>query len=138
MTHYFYSPPVLATLAVRDLLPAARWYHDTLGFRVVLEMKQNEEMPDLVHLRRAQYQDLLLVPAFTGIFTEPMEPGGGVRLTFKVEEDIDELAAHAAEAGAEIVEGPVDRPWNAREVTVQDPDGYRITFSRFSWVSGIA
>lgn len=134
----FYRPPVLATLAVRDLLSTAVWYQDILRFRVVLQVQQKGEMPGLVHLRRAQYQDLFLVPAFTGIFSELGEPSGGVRLTFRTEEDIDELATQAGSAGAEIVEGPVDRPWNAREVTFQDPEGYRLTFSRFSWVSGIA
>ena len=32
-------------------------------------------------------------------------------------------------AGAQIVAPPADMPWNARECTIQDPDGYRLTFS---------
>lgn len=26
--------------------------------------------------------------------------------------------------------GPADQPWNAREFTVLDPDGYRLTFTQ--------
>jgi hypothetical protein len=34
----------------------------------------------------------------------------------------------AREAGANVT-GPIDRPWNVREVTVMDPDGYRLVFT---------
>jgi hypothetical protein len=27
------------------------------------------------------------------------------------------------------VNGPIDQPWNVREVTVIDPDGYRLIFT---------
>jgi len=30
---------------------------------------------------------------------------------------------------ARTFEGPVDRPWNTRNVVVRDPDGYRLVFS---------
>lgn len=67
------------------------------------------------HLRLGQYQDLLLVPAFAAFFDEDKrEPGGGVSLTYRVEEDVEELAARIIAAGAHVVEGPVDKPCNAR------------------------
>lgn len=129
--------PVFATLPVSDLQAAAFWYQNVLGFKIVLEVKQTGETPGLIHLRRAPYQDLLLVPAFNAFFEEMGDPRGGMRLTFRVEEDLDELAARARTAGARVVEGPVDRPWNAREVTFEDPNGYRLTFTRMSWIPGI-
>lgn len=136
MTH-FYRMPAFATLEVHDLRAAARWYHDTLGFRFVFEIRETEEKPGLIHLRRAHYQDVLLVSASAESPAEFRDPRGGVKLTFRIEEDVDELAARAAAAGAHVVEGPVDTSWNAREVTFQDLDGYRLTFSRFSWISGL-
>lgn len=134
-----YRLSAFATLAVQDVASAARWYQEVLGFRVILLARGSRQTPGLAHLRFGQHQDLLLVPAFAGFFDEDQrDPAGGGRLTFRVEEDVEELAARASEAGARLVEGPADRPWNARDVTVEDPDGYRITFSNFSWVSGIA
>jgi len=63
------------------------------------------------------------------------EPGRGVTITLAFSGDpvdrIAELNAFAArirEAGA-VIEGPVDRPWNTRDVVVSDPDGYRLVFS---------
>lgn len=133
-----YRMPAFATLAVKELSVAARWYREALGFWTVLEVKQSAQTPGMVHLRRGTYQDLPLVPNFSAYSAGSGEPGGGVRLTFRVEEDLDVIVAKAKAAGARIVEGPTDKPWNAREVTFQDLDGYHLTFSRFSWVSGVA
>jgi hypothetical protein len=41
---------------------------------------------------------------------------------------VDELATRARLAGARVVEGPIDRPWHVREVTLLDRDGYRLSF----------
>ena len=41
----------------------------------------------------------------------------------------DDVAARARAIGAEIIEGPIDRPWNAREVTIADPEGHRLNFT---------
>ena len=59
----FYAMPSFATLSVRDLKATASWYGDVLGFRKTMEVLQSGETPGFVHLRRAKYQDLLLVPA---------------------------------------------------------------------------
>jgi len=41
---------------------------------------------------------------------------------------METLAAHVQEKGAAVV-GPVPQPWNVREVTVTDPNGYRLVFT---------
>ena len=41
---------------------------------------------------------------------------------------LDETAADFADRGVEIAEGPVNRPWNTREIVVHDPDGYTLVF----------
>lgn len=38
------------------------------------------------------------------------------------------FAEHGLEHGANVI-GPVSRPWNARGLTVIDPDGYRLVFA---------
>lgn len=37
--------------------------------------------------------------------------------------DVDAEVARLADAGVEVVEGPVDKPWGLREARVLDPDG---------------
>ena len=41
---------------------------------------------------------------------------------------VDEMTARLSSRGVEVAEGPVTRPWNAREIVVMDPDGYRLVF----------
>ena len=116
-----YVMPAFVTLAVRDLEASARWYRDVLGFFVLFELPGQ-----LVHLRREKYQDILLKPLSAGEVSGP--PGQGVSLCFSVGTpgDVDELASRAAEMGASIGEGPIDRPWNVRELVLNDPDGYHV------------
>jgi catechol 2,3-dioxygenase-like lactoylglutathione lyase family enzyme len=126
----YYAMPSFATFAVADPMSSVRWYREVLGFEVVFELPGARGKPRFVHLRRALHQDLLLVPAPPRFSTAPGEVGRGVTITFTVTEDIDALAAQAKKAGVRIVEGPIDRPWNVREVTLADPDGYRLTFAK--------
>ncbi len=55
----------------------------------------------------------------------PMPTSGNVGLWLQVR-DVDAVERELKEAGAEIVEGPANKPWGLREMTVQDPDGLRI------------
>jgi len=59
------------------------------------------------------------------------EPKGtGVTLTFAVFSGSVDQLSEQARRGINIVAGPVEQPWNAREVTMLDPDGYRLTFTQ--------
>ncbi len=89
----FYKMPAFATLAVVDPQAASEWYREALGFREVSRVYGTEGAAGFVHVRRERYQDLLLVPAAPG---SPVGEGagraGGARLTFRTDEDVDELA----------------------------------------------
>lgn len=124
----FYPMPFFATLTADDLDASTHWYVDVLGFRLVFSMPRPDGAPSLSHLRWTKYADLLLVPE------RPQTPsktdkGAGVRLSFLVTEgSVDELAERVRARGDQIAEGPVTQPWNTREFTVLDPDGYMLTF----------
>ena len=119
-----------ATLAVPDLAAAARWYRNVLGFELLLERPGLNGLPILVHLRRALDQDLELMAARAEVPGGANRLGQGVTLTFVVEDDLDALAARAKQTGAQLVEGPINRPGRVREVTLADADGYWVRFLR--------
>ena len=80
-------------------------------------------MPTLVHLRRWRYQDILLVPG-------EAEPGRGSTLSISaLAEELPALAERARAHGGGTVEGPLDTPWNSRDLRVTDPDGYRLVYT---------
>jgi uncharacterized glyoxalase superfamily protein PhnB len=121
----FYPMPSFPTLAVRDLEASMPWY-EMLGFQTVFVMPGPGGAPALAHLRWARYADLMLRPdaaAASGA------KGAGVTLTFAVSEGLDGLADRAKAHGATILREPGDRPWNARDFALADPDGYALTFT---------
>ena len=117
----FYPMPMFVNLEVSNLDLSAEWYQQALGFRVVYSV------PGLVHLRRDRYQDVLLFPSESGGLDSP---GKGIVIQLQAGEiSVTEIADKARQAGSTNIVGPLEQPWNVREVTVHDPDGYRLRFS---------
>jgi catechol 2,3-dioxygenase-like lactoylglutathione lyase family enzyme len=120
-----YGMPMFATLLARDLDATVSWYTRGLGFIELFTMRGPDGAPFLVHLRRWQFQDLLVRPA-----PGPVTPGTGCQLSFAaVYGEIDALAERARAHGGGRVEGPADTPWNTRDLTTADPDGTVVIFT---------
>lgn len=126
MTEDIYPMPSFPTLIVNDLEASSKWYQDVLGFKHIFSM------PGLVHLRWVKYADLLMSQSRDGEEL-PESKGVGVSLNFSMfdrfDASVDALAEQARKMGANIVSGPLDRPWNVRELMILDPDGYQLVFS---------
>lgn len=117
-----YPMPFFATLTASEPEALGGWYERALGFSLMLG-------GPLVHLRRRKYQDLLVV---RGVHGETQAREEGLALRFDADGDVDELAARARREpreGRSSIVGPVDTPWNTRELTVTDPEGYRFIFT---------
>jgi len=131
MTEEIYPMPSFPTLIVKDVQASSNFYQNVLDFRNIFTMPGPDGQPSLVHLRWVKYADLLITNPRDG--KELTEPKGvGISLNFNMLEhfdgDMDAFAKHAREHGTNVI-GPVDQPWNVREVTVFDPDGYRLLFT---------
>ncbi len=122
MTKDIYPMPAFLTLTVPDLARTADWYSTALDF-VVLFTMPGPDGPSLVHLRRWRYQDILVRPGTA-------DPGTGWEVSIAaLAEDLPGLAERVRAHGGGAVEGPVDTPWNTRDVRVTDPDGYRLVYT---------
>jgi catechol 2,3-dioxygenase-like lactoylglutathione lyase family enzyme len=131
MTEEIYPMPSFPTLIVKDVEVSSSFYQNALGFKPIFTMTGPDGTPSLVHLRWVKYADVLLTKSRDG--KELAEPKGvGVSLNFNMFEHfdgyMDAFAKHARENDASVT-GPVDQPWNVREVTVLDPDGYKLIFT---------
>jgi len=132
MTEEIYPMPSFPVLVVGDLAASSKWYQEALGFIHIFTMPGPGGAPALVHLRWMKYADLLIATPRDG---QPVpEPrGAGVSLNFTMvgrpNPSVDALSERAKGYGADVGPGPTDRPWNVRELTVRDPDGYRLVFS---------
>lgn len=126
-----YPMPAFPMLQSDDLEKLSSWYQ-SLGFADVFTMRNADGRPLLAHLRWSRYADILITPARS---PSPAPRGLGITLNFMTE-SADAVAAQAAAIGATIVDGPADRPWNARDVTIVDPEGYRLNFTAASRRAG--
>jgi catechol 2,3-dioxygenase-like lactoylglutathione lyase family enzyme len=131
-----YGMPMFATLQARDLAATVSWYTDGLGFINLFTMPGPDGAPLLVHLRRWQFQDLLVRPArgpatpADRIARGPGTPGSTCQLSFAaVYGELDALAERARAHAAGRVDGPADTPWNTRDLTATDPDGQVVVFT---------
>jgi uncharacterized glyoxalase superfamily protein PhnB len=132
MPEEIYPMPSFPMLIVSDLEASSKFYQDALGFKHIFTMPGPGGKPALVHLRWLKYADLLLSVSRDG--KELPEPKGvGVTLSFQMldrfDGSVDALAEQAREKGANILSGPIDQPWNVRELTILDPDGYKLVFT---------
>lgn len=107
-------------MTVADVEAAKRWYHQVLRFESVFDIPHT-----MAHLRGRRYQDLLIIKGEV-----PSTAGQGLTISFTWDESVDDLVPKVNAAGGRIVDGPSDRPWNARELVVEDRDGYRLSFSQ--------
>jgi uncharacterized glyoxalase superfamily protein PhnB len=122
-----YPMPMFPTLSVTDVAGVAAWYEATLGFKAVFAAPAVGGQPSLIHLRRRKYQDLLIVPS-------PAEAAAAANLTltFNADGELDEISARAhagPRQGHSAIAGPVDTPWNTRDLRVTDPVGTRLLFT---------
>ena len=126
-----YAIPLFPALAVRDLEVSLEFYREALGFKCIFAMPGPDGKPALVHLRWDKYADLLLT-LLEEESRNPEPKGAGVSIHFSLqsrfEGDIRAFAARARDKGA-TVNDPVTRPWNTLEVSILDPDGYRLVFN---------
>ena len=114
--------PSFVQLQVRDIAASVAWYESKLGFLNIFTL-ETPAGPMMAHLRFAKYADIMLVPERTS----SSKKGEGISVYFTVNKgELDPLAELVGDA---FLEGPVVRPWNARELVVQDPDGFTLVFS---------
>ena len=122
-----YPMPSFPRLATSNVARASTWYQEVLGFAHVFSIPGATDRLLLAHLRWCAYGDLLLTARPNG--SDPSVPSGvGVELTFTAPE-VHSTVHRAAEHNVHPVRGPIDQPWNTREVTFADLDGFLITFA---------
>ncbi len=117
--------PDFLSLLVRDLAASRAFYEKTLGFTVDARFTA----PDFV-LYDTNSIPFSLRQADASL-DQNAQPGLGLVLWIDCD-NVDELHAGLAAAGATIVRPPFDSPFG-RAFVFADPDGYRITANENPW-----
>ncbi len=106
---------VLPQFRVRDLIKTSEYYRDVLGFE--LEGYFGDP-PVFTHAKRDRAV-IQLGKATNPEHATRGQEGVGYNAYVWVD-DVDALAAEYRQRRANIVEGPVDRPYSCRELVVRD------------------
>ena len=114
-------------LTVEDVDAALALYRDALGLAQLEEWRTDTSHGVLLAAGRATLE---LADEGHAAEVDRLEVGrrvaGRVRIAFAVD-DSAVAAKRAAEAGAELVAGPVETPWGDVNVRLATPDGLQLT-----------
>lgn len=86
----------------------------------MFKFRNEENVVIMNHLRLKKYQDIMLIQS------DDFKSGNGCFINILVN-DIETIANSVSE---KYVLQPLEQmPWNAKEMTIIDPDGYQITLT---------
>ena len=115
---------VSPVLLVSDVVRSRDYYSDALGFRLNTLWG---EPPTFCMARRDGVEVML-----SQVSDNP-QPNGkidGQMDAYIWVDDVTNLFKEFDAKGALIESGPTDRPYEAREIEVRDPDGHRLVFAQ--------
>jgi uncharacterized glyoxalase superfamily protein PhnB len=115
-------------LATRNMKATIDFYQSILGFTLGMTF------PDIDH---AEYADLskdgmslMLVPAKNLGISRAARLGIGVNLYLEIDGDIDKYYGELKKKGVRIISDIKDEPFGIRDFTIEDINGYKLTFNQ--------
>jgi len=115
-------------MAVRDMAKAIAFYRDSLGFELGMAFP-DADSPEYADLSK-DGMVLMFIPAQSCGIGPGEKLGTGVNLYMEIDDDIDRYCAELKGKGVKIAADIKDEPFGIRDFTVEDPDGYKLTFNQ--------
>jgi len=117
-------------LAVRDMKKTIEFYKNSLGFKLGMTFPdvENREYADL----SKDGMVLMVIPAQDHGIDIRENLGIGVNIYMNIDGDIDEYYNELKNRNVRIAVDIKDEPYGVRDFTVEDIDGYTLTFSQLS------
>lgn len=116
------------TLAVRDMKQTIAFYKDVLGFKTGM-MFPDAKNPEYADLSKDDMVLMVIPVANCGIGAEA-KLGTGVNFYMQIDGSIDEYYQEVKKKGARIITDIKDEPFGIRDFTVDDINGYQLTFNQ--------
>jgi len=118
------------TLAVRNMKETIEFYKNSLGFKVGMCFPDanNPEYADL----SKDGMVLMFIPAKNEGISSKAKLGIGVNLYMQIDGDIDEYYEELKKKGVRVLVDIKDEPFGIRDFTIEDVNGYRLTFNQVS------
>lgn len=114
------------SFTANDLEKSLAFYRDVLGFAVE-ETWKNEGKVLGVSLKAGDVSFMIAQDDWKK--GRDRQKGEGFRIYCETKKSVDDLAKRIEAKGGTLDQGPTDQPWGAREISVTDPDGFKITIA---------
>ena len=115
------------SFTVNDLEKSLGWYRDVLGFGVEETWKDDAGKVMGVSLRAGGVS--LMLGQDDWKKGRDRAKGEGFRIFCKTKGSVDALAERIEAKGGRLDHGPTDEPWGVRDISLTDPDGFKITIA---------
>src|SRR5712692_11890562 len=112
------------SFTVNDLEKSLGWYKDVLGFEVEEEWKDDGKVVG-VSLKAGNVSFMIGQDDWKK--GRDRKKGEGFRIFCKTKGSVDALAERIESKGGRLDSPPTDQPWGTRDISLTDPDGFKIT-----------
>ena len=121
---------VSPALAVRNMQQAIQFCRESRGFKTGMAFPEADN-PEYVDLSK-DGMDIMFMPARDAGVGAEEKLGVGVNLYMQIDGDIDEYYDELKHRGVKVVADIKDEPFGITDSTVEDIDGYKLTFNQVS------
>ncbi len=118
------------TLAVRNMKQTIQFYRESLGFQMGMTFPDADN-PEYADLSK-DGMVIMLVPAESVGVGAEARLGTGLNLYMQIDGDIDDYYNELKSKGVKILVDIKDEPFGIRDFTVEDINGYKLTFNQAS------
>ena len=114
------------SFTVNDLSRSLAFYRDVLGFGVEEEWKDDGKVTG-VSLKAGDVSFMIGQDDWKK--GRDRKKGEGFRIFCLTQKNVDALADRIVARGGRLDSGPTDQPWGVRDISLTDPDGFKITIA---------
>ncbi len=112
---------------VNDLEKSTAWYRDVLGFAVEETWKDHAGKVMGVSLKAGGVSFMIGQDDWKK--GRDRNKGEGFRIFCMTKSNVDDLAKKIEAKGGRLDHPPTDQPWGVRDISLTDPDGFKITIA---------
>ena len=116
------------SFTVGDLEMSLAFYRDVLGFDVEETWKDDQGRVRGVSLKAGDVSFMIGQDDWKK--GRDRKKGEGFRIYCETKASVDDLAKKIEAKGGSLDHGPMDQSWGVRDISLTDPDGFKITIAR--------
>jgi len=115
------------SFTVGDLEMSLAFYRDVLGFDVEETWKDDQGQVMGLSLKAGDVSFMIGQDDWKK--GRDRKKGEGFRIYCETKKKVDDLAKRIEAKGGRLDQGPTDEPWGVRDISLTDPDGFKVTIA---------